>query len=202
MYITEGKRVRIRRLKVEDVFEMKRWGKHNNPLFQDYNFPDLNDDEVREWFKIKTTQRNNVCFSVTNEGNVIIGYINVKEIKRFRRNAKLGIVFDPNYVDKGYGTESILLLLKYFFNDMNMKCMYLDVAKHNKRAIRCYEKCGFKTVNEYKDKLYDQNINIFDDEQFADIRDSFVISNSIIYGYYYRMKVERANNSQILSTDS
>lgn len=202
MYIVEGSRVKIRRLKVEDVFEMRKWGKHDSPLFNDYNFPDLNDTEVKEWFKLKTGQRSNICFSVSNENDDVIGYINVKNIKRLRKNAKLGIVFDPDYINKGYGTESIILILSYFFCNMNMKCMYLDVAKHNKRAIRCYEKCGFKIVNEYKEKFYDQSINIFDDEKFADVREGFTISNSILYCYYFRMKAERASNPQLLSTDT
>ncbi len=34
---------------------MRNWGGyHDNPLLGDYNFPILTDDEIKQWYKIKT----------------------------------------------------------------------------------------------------------------------------------------------------
>ncbi len=32
----------------------------------------------------------------------------IKYIRKILKESTLGIVFDPNYINKGYGTESIL----------------------------------------------------------------------------------------------
>jgi len=202
MSFVSGERVKINPLTIKDVYEMTKWGKHESRLFEDYNFPELTDNEVKEWFHNKTSHRNNVCFSVANENNEIIGYINIKEIKKLRKSAKLGIVFDPNHLDKGYGTESILALLSYFFYQMNMKVMYLDVAKYNKRALRCYEKCGFTIIKEYKEPLFDLGLKDFGDDRFDDVRECFTINKSRIYCYCYKMEIKRCNYLQLLSTKS
>lgn len=189
----KGNRVEIRPLKLQDVYEMQRWGKHTNPLFYDYNFPDLNEYELREWYRSKTFRRSKLCFGVLNEENRLIGYLTIKDIRIFRRTAKLGIVFDPSNIDKGYGTETINTLLNYFFNEMKMRAMYLDVARHNTRAIRCYEKCGFRVVREYTERLEDQSLPIFTDDSFKETRVHFSSFGNKIYQHFYEMKIDREN---------
>ena len=41
----------------------------------------------------------------------------------------------------GIGTEVTKIVLDYAFKTLNK--VYLRVLEHNKRAIRCYEKCSF-----------------------------------------------------------
>ena len=49
----KGERVTIRNLRLEDVFEMRKWGYHDNPLLEDYNFPHMSDKEIRLWYRMK-----------------------------------------------------------------------------------------------------------------------------------------------------
>lgn len=187
MFVAEGNRVRIRLLKLEDVYSMQKWGKHENPLFYDYNFPQLDEKEIRDWFNIKTSKKNKRCFVVLDNNDQAIGYLTIKDIKKIKKCATLGIVFDPNHVSKGYGTETIRVFLNYFFNDLNMRTMFLEVAKYNKRAIKCYEKCGFKIIDEYKEKLDTHEIDIFTIGRYKDER-FFQIEKGNVYSYLYRMK--------------
>ena len=61
------------------------------------------------------------------------------------RNAELGIaIWKKDYWGKGYGADAIKTLLKYAFHELNLHKVYLRVYDFNKRAIRCYEKAGFK----------------------------------------------------------
>jgi RimJ/RimL family protein N-acetyltransferase len=45
---------------------------------------------------------------------------------------------------KGYGTDAMRVLLRYAFNELNLARISLDVFEYNPRAIRSYEKVGFK----------------------------------------------------------
>ncbi|EOD00024.1 GNAT family N-acetyltransferase [Caldisalinibacter kiritimatiensis] len=190
MSVAKGDRVKIYKLTLEDVFGMLNWGKHDDLLFEDYNFPTLTEDEVKEWYEIKTRNKSKQCFSIKNEKNKVIGYLTIKNIRKISKQGTLGIVFDPNYLNMGYGTETIKSFLKYYFDNLNMKVMNLQVAKHNKRAIRCYEKCGFKKVRLYKQRLENQEIPIYNDEKYKDIREDFVIKNGVLYSYFYEMKID------------
>lgn len=186
----KGNRVTILPLRLEDVYLMMNWGKHENPLLEDYNFPYVDEEEIVEWYESKTFGKSKKYFSVYNEYGKFIGYLGIKHIKRLKREATLGIVFDPNYVNKGYGTEAIKAFLKYFFNVLNMKVLYLEVASFNKRAIRCYEKCGFENIAKYLHRYPDQSIDE-NDPYFVEEKDSFVFKHGRIYNYIYKMKIDK-----------
>ncbi len=186
-----GNRVRIRPLRREDVYEMRNWGKHDDPLFEDYNFPNLNDDEIHRWYYYRISKKSSICFAVLDEEDRVIGYINIRNIRRIMKTAKLGIVFDPMILNKGYGSEAIIALLDYYFNAMKMRVLYLDVAKFNKRAIRCYEKCGFKIIRQYQARYLDFKREIYDDKSHVWNEEFFSINNDVVYCRYYEMRVQK-----------
>ncbi|HHV38266.1 MAG TPA: GNAT family N-acetyltransferase [Tepidimicrobium sp.] len=185
-----GERVIITPMKLEDVYFMMNWGKHDNPLFFDYNLPSLTSKQVEKWYNYKTRRGNNRYYSVFNEDSTLIGYMGIKKIRRLWRDAVLGIVFDPNYMDQGYGTEAITAYLDYYFNVMNMRVMYLEVAKFNRRAIQCYKKCGFYTIDKYLDLFFDQQIDR-NSKFFIQESSSFEIMEGKIYNYIYKMRIDR-----------
>lgn len=185
-----GKRIRIAPIKLEDVYFMRNWGAHKNPLLFDYNLPQLTDEEMEDWYYFKTLGNSKRYYSVFNEENRLVGYMGINHIRRIWREAILGIVFDPNYVNQGYGTEGITTYLNYYFNNMKMKTLYLEVAKFNKRAIRCYEKSGFKVIDVYLDEFFDQTIDL-NNPYFLREKSSFVIKNGKIYNYIYKMKIDK-----------
>jgi aminoglycoside 6'-N-acetyltransferase len=48
--------------------------------------------------------------------------------------------------NRGLGTRAISLLLRYLFQAKGARKVILDPHVTNLRAIRCYEKCGFRKV--------------------------------------------------------
>jgi RimJ/RimL family protein N-acetyltransferase len=55
----------------------------------------------------------------------------------------LGIASDANK-SRGIGTAAVWQVLRYGFESMQMRRIFLDVQCDNARAIACYEKCGFR----------------------------------------------------------
>ncbi len=45
--------------------------------------------------------------------------------------------------NKGYGTDAMLVVLRYAFQELNLRRVALSVSAYNPRAIRSYEKVGF-----------------------------------------------------------
>ncbi len=73
-----------------------------------------------------------------------IGSIGLDEIRWTHGDSFLGIgVGDPEYRGKGYGTDALLVILRYAFTELNLHRISLDVFEYNLRAIRSYEKTGF-----------------------------------------------------------
>lgn len=59
------------------------------------------------------------------------------------RSAMLGITIAKPYQDSGYGTEVVNWILDWGFRHANLHSIHLGSVEYNKRAHRCYEKCGF-----------------------------------------------------------
>jgi aminoglycoside 6'-N-acetyltransferase len=53
---------------------------------------------------------------------------------------------EPALWNKGIGTRAVTLLLAYLFDTLHATKVVLDPETWNERAIRCYEKCGFRKV--------------------------------------------------------
>ncbi len=76
------------------------------------------------------------------------------------RSSEFGIMIgDKSYWNKGFGTEAVRLLVQHGFNTLNLNRIYLRVLENNPRAIRAYEKAGFKHEGrqrqaEFKDGKY------------------------------------------------
>ena len=178
--------LRIVSLQLKNVYDLRDWESYDDPLFRDYNFPELDDHEVRQWFKTRVELSSSQNFAVVNNCGKTIGLIHIKNIKKILKVASLGIVFDSKYINQGYGTKSLQAVLEYFFESMNMRTLYLDVATHNKRAIRCYEKCGFEKIKKYtikSDSLKVGNVDI--------CQEDFLIRDGKTHIYCYKMKLSK-----------
>ena len=53
---------------------------------------------------------------------------------------------EPHHWDQGIGTRALSALVDYLFNTVGALRVVIDPQVWNQRAIRCYEKCGFKKI--------------------------------------------------------
>lgn len=84
---------------------------------------------------------------VEKEKDKVIGNCGLMDVEFVHGTAELGIfIGEKDYWNKGYGTEVINLLLDYAFNLLNLNNIMLKVHSFNKRAVKCYKKCGFKEI--------------------------------------------------------
>lgn len=77
----------------------------------------------------------------------LIGNCGLMDLDQINRSAELGIfIGNKEYLSKGYGTEALRLLIDYAFNYLDLENILLKVYSFNERAIRCYEKVGFRKI--------------------------------------------------------
>ena len=60
------------------------------------------------------------------------------------RACNLGVSIASPYQNKGLGTEAVTWALDWAFRRVNMHSVHLGSIEYNKRAHKCYQKCGFK----------------------------------------------------------
>jgi RimJ/RimL family protein N-acetyltransferase len=74
----------------------------------------------------------------------LVGSTGLKQIDLKNRHAGFGIVLEKGSWNKGYGTEATTLIVGYAFATLNLNRVWLHVYEDNPRAVRVYEKVGFK----------------------------------------------------------
>ncbi len=75
----------------------------------------------------------------------LLGDINLEVTHWNCREAFVGLGIGPrDFWGRGYGTEAMQLALEYAFLEVNLERVTLTVFEYNPRAIRSYEKCGFR----------------------------------------------------------
>jgi RimJ/RimL family protein N-acetyltransferase len=83
-------------------------------------------------------------FAVETKDGVHIGSVGFYGVKPEDRLAEIGIVLgDKRYWDSGYGTDTMLTLMRFGFEEMNLARIDLTVDEENERARACYRRCGF-----------------------------------------------------------
>jgi len=75
----------------------------------------------------------------------LIGEIGLDVINWSGRDAFVGLgIGETEYWSKGYGTDVMSVLLRFAFMEINLRRVTLGVFEYNPRAIRSYEKAGFR----------------------------------------------------------
>ena len=61
---------------------------------------------------------------------------------------------EPNYWSKGIGTRYIKLIFEFLKKERNANAVILDPHKNNPRAIRAYQKSGFRIIEDLPNMNY------------------------------------------------
>ncbi len=113
----------------------------------DLRIPTLEDQAA--WFR-RSKEADRRFFSiVTLPDKKLIGHGGFVDIDTKKHEAVLRITIgDTEAHGKGYGTEAVSLLLAYAFDTALWKRVLLHVLEGNERAIRTYQKSGFKRTSQ------------------------------------------------------
>ena len=80
-----------------------------------------------------------------------IGNCTCYDINEKKGEAQLGImVGDRDYWDKGYGADVVNTLVDHVFNVTHLNRLCLKTLDWNKRAQKCFAKCGFTPCGQLK----------------------------------------------------
>ncbi|NTV35410.1 MAG: GNAT family N-acetyltransferase [Anaerolineaceae bacterium] len=101
-------------------------------------------DTSRVWFGI-----------VLQENDQLIGETGLLRMFPAWRNTDLSIIIgEKSKWGKGYGNETMELLLDYAFGYLNFHRVAIGVVGTNERALRFYERIGFKREGIQRDGYY------------------------------------------------
>ena len=85
--------------------------------------------------------------SVDTLDGAYIGNCMYYDVDVVRKAAEVGVLIgNRDYWNGGYGFDVVVTLIDHIFETTGLNRLYLHTLKWNKRARRCFEKCGFQPV--------------------------------------------------------
>jgi len=144
----ESDRIILRKMTAQDAAVYHKWRNDIDVMQTTAPLLDVYTIEETEDFVNKTIlgSSSSKCYLIVDkQSDKPIGITSLIKIDYKNGNAECIIDIGEKEVwGKGYGSEAMKLLLDYGFQEMNLHRIYLRVFSFNSRAIKLYEKLGFK----------------------------------------------------------
>jgi diamine N-acetyltransferase len=147
--VARGKKTVVRYCTREDLDKRQAWTRHEDPLYSHNDPRPMTPRERDIWYIEHSASASHRVFAVEDMYGNLVGWLTLRHVNTALGSSVLGIAIEPTRVGMGYGTDALWSFLGYYFGPMGFREMRLDVAAFNERAMRCYEKCGFRYVGEH-----------------------------------------------------
>jgi aminoglycoside 6'-N-acetyltransferase len=85
-------------------------------------------------------------FAIEVDGQVVGSVQYFEEPAPDYRHASIDLFIHPDWHGKGLGTDSVRTVARHLFHDRGHHRLVIDPAVANERAIRTYQRVGFKPV--------------------------------------------------------
>jgi RimJ/RimL family protein N-acetyltransferase len=155
-----GEKIRLAVEDPEAISELlSRWS-HNGEYMRN-----LDADPIRIWSpkgvqnwleeEYKSEHPNMVLFTIlTLDGERSIGFVDLNGFQGMHGDAFVGIgLGEPDFWGQGYGTDAMRVVVRYAFLQLHLHRVSLNVFEYNLRAVRSYEKAGFKIEGRLKSAM-------------------------------------------------
>ena len=110
--------------------------------------------EQLNWFKNLNNDQN-IRYAIADlNDNSVFGTGIISRIDWKNKNCSIDIKLGDNYQSKGYGSETIRLLVEYAFDELNMNSINVKIISYNIASQKIFEKNGFKNSGMLRKHIY------------------------------------------------
>jgi len=144
-------------IKIDEIVLRKLEPRDVDSLFRFRNDPELKEllvgfsngyaqGDLLEWLEYHRTRTDEVLYAIADTStDECIGHIGLYQIDPRVRKAEFGLLIGvEKYRNRGIGVKTTRWMVNYGFAELNLNRIGLEVLVTNPRAIKLYEKVGFK----------------------------------------------------------
>jgi UDP-2,4-diacetamido-2,4,6-trideoxy-beta-L-altropyranose hydrolase len=125
---------------VEDCNDLFKWRNHTGIRKYFFNSDPVSWSEHKRWFDVKSKDSNtNIYIACCGEEKV--GTVRFDDVDD---SVKVSVMLNPDYLNKGLGSEIIGLAVEEYKNKIKMgKTIIAEIRNDNIASIKAFTKAGF-----------------------------------------------------------
>lgn len=138
---------------------------------RDYFPHPYTEKDAEDYVSFCLNQRPTQNFAIILDGELVgsIGVIIQSDV--YSHSGEIGFWIAEKYWGKGIATKAVKLIIKYAFEELNLKRVFASVFDFNKASQKVMEKCGFQ-LECIAQKAYVKNAVIGDEYRYFLLKDA------------------------------
>ena len=138
--------MKLRKLELRDAPLMLEW-MHDERVIHDLqtDFSKKTIQDAENFIKASWNDNENINLAIVCDLDEYMGTVSLKHVQN--GSAEFAIIIRTSVMGHGYSKYGMESILKMGFEDMNLQLIYWCVDPVNKRAIRFYDKNGYKKTS-------------------------------------------------------
>lgn len=160
----ETDRLFLRKGKLQDAQQIyENYGK--DPLVSKYvvwNIHKSVDDAIELMKKWEDSYEKNNSYKwlvELKESNLVIGSITAVKVDDVNKTVAIGYCFGSKWWNKGYATECLKRVIKFFFEDIGVETIYANHLSSNMASGKVMLKSGMLYEGTLRNRMIDKNTN-------------------------------------------
>jgi len=97
-------------------------------------------------------------FVICDTNNTPVGMVDLFDFDPLHNRVGIGILITDENQKKGFGAESIEMIIDYAFTYLNVHQIFANITSDNKKSISLFEKFNFKQVGIKKDWIFTNSV--------------------------------------------
>jgi RimJ/RimL family protein N-acetyltransferase len=180
-YFWQGNLIRLRAVEPADWETFHEWNRDSDAARETYYLPFPKSEEAtRRWTEkeaLKDPENDVFRLVIETLTGEMVGTINTHSCDARNGTFSYGLAVGETHRRKGYASEAITLLLRFFFHELRYQKATVHIYSFNEASVRLHERLGFQLEGRTRSMIYSQGL-YFDELIFGITSEEFSSSHS------------------------
>lgn len=151
--------MKLRKLEEKDAPFMLEWMHDEHVLvgLQREKFINKTIEDCLEFIKYSKKDNSNVNLAIVDDNDQYMGTVSLKNINKTRSDAEFAIAVRSCAMGKGFSEYGMKEIIKYAHQELNLKNVYWNVLADNKKAIKFYNRLGYRQITKVNQEVLDEH---------------------------------------------
>lgn len=146
--------MKLRKLEEKDAKHMLEWMHDKSVVeFMGANFEAKTIDDCKKFIKAAQNTDTDLHLAIVDEKDEYMGTVSLKHVNKTELTAEFAIAVRKTAMRKGFSAYGIREIIRIGLEEIGLQKIYWCVAVINARAVKFYDKNGYKRTTDVPDSI-------------------------------------------------